>query len=116
MSSRNGFRSGDFVLLTFHPQLSAPKPSSWLWPGTYRDVCMELDEKMLPLETQFANFGPVEGVDLCIALQGQTQQLQLDGATCQYRNAVSQGLSSLDTASDSNAALGAGERVLGFAV
>lgn len=68
MSSRNGFRSGDFVLLTFHPQLSAPKPSSWLWPGTYRDVCMELDEKMLPLETQFANFGPVEGVDLCIAL------------------------------------------------
>lgn len=33
---------------------------------------MELDEKMLPLETQFANFGPVEGIDLCIALQGQT--------------------------------------------
>lgn len=43
---------------------------------------MELDEKMLPLETQFANFGPVEGIDLCIALQGQTQPLQLDGATC----------------------------------
>lgn len=74
-----------------------------------RDVCMELDEKMLPLETQFANFGPVEGVDLCIALQGQTQQLQMDGATYKYRNAVGQGLSSQDTASDSSAAFGAAE-------
>lgn len=89
---------GDFMWLTFHPQLSAPEPSSCLWHGTYRDVCMELDEKMLPLETQFANFGPVEGIDLCIALQGQTQPLQLDGATCKYRNAVGQGLSSQDTA------------------
>lgn len=59
---------------------------------------MELDEKMLPLETQFANFGPVKCVDLCIALQGQTQQLQLAGATCKYRNAVGQSLSSQDTA------------------
>lgn len=59
---------------------------------------MELDEKMLPLETQFANFGPVEGIDLCIALQGQAQPLQLDGATCKYRNAVGQGLSSQNTA------------------
>lgn len=45
---------------------------------------MELDEKMLPLETQFANFGPVECVDLCIALQGRTQQLYRDGT--RHRN------------------------------
>lgn len=80
---------------------------------------MELDEKMLPLETQFANFGPVEGVDLCIALQGQTQQLQLDGATCKYRNAVGQGPSSQElhqTPMHLLELLRSGERVLGFGV
>lgn len=49
---------------------------------------MKLDEKMLPLETQFANFGPVERVDLCIALQGRTQQLQQDGASEDCRNTM----------------------------
>lgn len=41
--------------------------------STYSNVCMELDEKMLPLEAQFANFGPVERVNLRIALQGRTE-------------------------------------------
>lgn len=62
---------------------------------TYRNVCVELDEKMLPLETQFANFGPVECVDLCIALQGRTQQLYRDGARC--RNTTGRDLGSQDT-------------------
>jgi len=58
---------------------------------------MELDEKMLPLETQFANFGPVERVDLCVALQGWTQWLRQDGASQEYGNTMNQDLSSQDT-------------------
>lgn len=37
---------------------------------------MELDQKVLPLEAQLADLGPVEGVDLCIALQGHARQVQ----------------------------------------
>ena len=66
---------------------------------------MELDEKMLPLETQFTNFGPVECVDLCIALQGQTQQLKQDGANQNYRSTMGQVLSLQDTARNPDASL-----------
>lgn len=84
---------GDFAWLILCPQLPAPEPRSCLQRSTYRDVCMELDEKMLPLETQFANFGPVECVDLCVALQGWTWWLQQDGASEDCRNTKGQELS-----------------------
>lgn len=58
---------------------------------------MELDEKMLPLETQLANFGPVECVDLCIALEGQTQQLSQDWAIQNSPSMMGQVLSLRDT-------------------
>lgn len=57
---------------------------------------MELDEKMLPLETQLANFGPVERVDLCIALEGQTQQLSQDWAIQNSSSMMGQVLSLQD--------------------
>lgn len=57
---------------------------------------------MLPLEAQFANFGPVERVDLCIALQGQTQWLQRDGASEGCGNTMGQELSPQDTGREPN--------------
>lgn len=57
---------------------------------------------MLPLEAQFANFGPVERVDLCIALQGWTQRLQWDGASEGCGNTMGQELSPQDTVREPN--------------
>lgn len=49
-------------------------------PRPYRNVGMEFDQEMLPLEAQFANFGPVEGVNLRIALQRKIDTL------CEFHN------------------------------
>lgn len=32
------------------------------------NLWVELDQEALPLEAQFANLGPVEGIDFCVTL------------------------------------------------
>ena len=39
--------------------------------NTYIAFWVELDEKLFPLETQFSDLSPREGVDFCIALEDQ---------------------------------------------
>lgn len=78
---------GAGLCLVAHP----PGPESQ--HSTYGNVCVELDEKMLPLETQFANFGPVERVNLCIALQGRRQSITWDRASRECRDTAGQELS-----------------------
>lgn len=39
--------------------------------STYMDLWVEFDQKAFPLEAQFANLGPVEGIYFCVSLGGE---------------------------------------------